>query len=165
MTAPQTPTPPAGTDPAEGTPTPPEGAGGKPESRQDRRDAQARERAEQLQTERDALAGRVATLQTREIEAIAANSLAQPTDLLALSGHSLADFTDEDGEIDPGLVAAAVEELIEARPGLAKGATMPRKFQDWGHSRSNDMHAPGGGGSRTWADAFKSAGRGGQHYT
>lgn len=127
------------------------------ETRQDRRDRQARERAAELEGERNTLAGRVEKLQTREVEAIAANTLEQPGDLLALSGHQLADFLDEDGEVDPGAVAAALDQLIEARPGLQKGMVRAgrNKYVDWGHSRDN---RDGIGSEKTsWSDAFGSA--------
>ena len=173
MTAPQTPTdqtpevdqdqtPPAGGD--QGT------EADKPQGRQARRDEQARQRAQELEAERDKLAGRLAAAQTREIEAIAANSLEQPGDLLALSGHEIADFLDpETGEVDEGAVAAALDQLLESRPGLGRGMVDPNKnkFHDWGHSRTknNDLHAPGGAGAPSWSDAFGAAGRGGRHYT
>lgn len=154
-------TPPAGTEPQGGG----DNDQDQPKGRQARRDEQARQRAAELETERDALAARVEALQTREVEAIAANTLAQPGDLLALSGHQLADFLDENGEVDPGAVAAALDQLIESRPGLHKGATPPRGHHDWGHSRTNGAYAPGGGGSKSWAEAFGAAGREGMQYT
>ena len=138
--------------------TPP--AGGdqdQPKGRQARRDAQARQRASELEAERDQLAGRLASAQRREIETLAANSLEQPGDLLALSGHEIADFLDEDGEVDPGAVAAALDQLIEARPGLQKGMVRAgrNKYVDGGHSRDN---RDGIGSEKTsWSDAFGSA--------
>jgi hypothetical protein len=128
------------------------------ETRQDRRDRQARERAAELETERDKLAGRLAAAQTREVERIAANTLEQPGDLLALSGHEIADFLDpETGEVDEGAVAAALDQLLESRPGLGKGMVRAgrNKYVDWGHSRDN---RDGIGSEKTsWSDAFGSA--------
>ena len=129
------------------------------ESRQDRRDRQARQRAQELEAERDALAGRLAAAQTREVERIAAQVLAQPGDLLALGGVTLADLTDpETGELlDEEEILGMAAALVDQRPGLMRGATPPRGFPDWGHSRSSDHYAPGGTGAPSWSDAFGGA--------
>lgn len=154
-------------DPANPAPTPEGTEVDKPENRQDRRDRQARERATELEAERDALAGRLAAAQTREVERIAGEILAQPGDLLELGKVDLADLLDDEGNVDPDEVAALAAALVETRPGLAAGAVIKGGYRDWGHTRSrdNDMYAPGGTGAPSWSDAFGAAGRGGQHYT
>lgn len=140
-------TPPAGDD--QGT------EADKPLSRQERRDEQARQRAQELEQERDALAGRVEALQRREIERLAGEVLAQPGDLLELGKVSLDDVLDDEGNVDPDAVAKAAAGLVETRPGLSKNAVIKGGYRDWGHSRDNRD----GIGSETtsWSDAFGSA--------
>jgi hypothetical protein len=133
----------------------------KPLSRQERRDEQARQRAQELEAERDKLAGRLAAAQTREVERIAAQVLAQPGDLLALGGVTLADLTDpETGELlDEEEILGMAAALVDQRPGLSVNAEIKRGHHDWGHSRTrdNDMYAPGGTGAPSWSDAFGGA--------
>ena len=51
------------------------------------------------------------------VEPVAAE-LAEPGDLFTLTGTSVADYLDDDGEVDPGLVAEAVQQVLSTRPGL-----------------------------------------------
>ena len=136
---------------------------GKPASRQERRDQAARERAAELETERDKLAGRVEALQRAEVERLAAQVLAQAEDLFAVGGVKLEDVLDDEGNVDPDAVAAMAAALVDQRPGLSVNAEIKRGYADWGHSRTknNDLHAPGGTGAPSWSDAFGAAGRGG----
>lgn len=87
-------------------------------SEHNREAAKYRRQLRQTEAERDALRARVQTWQQRHVEAIAAEHLAQPGDLLGLGGHQLADLLDEHGEVDPGKVRAATLALVAARPGL-----------------------------------------------
>lgn len=82
------------------------------------REAKYRVERNSARAERDALAARVEALQTRELERIAAGSLANPSDLLTLSGKSLQDFLDDDGELDHDLVAEAAAEILQSRPNI-----------------------------------------------
>jgi hypothetical protein len=86
------------------------------------REARYRTERNGARAERDALAGRVEQMQTRELERIAGNAISTPADLLALTGKTVADFLDESGELDTELVAEAAEELLSSRPGLRKNA-------------------------------------------
>ena len=136
------------------------------ETRQDRRDRQARERAAELETERDALAARLDARDRAEVTRLAGEILAQGSDLLDLGGVSLDDLRDENGDINADEVAAMAAALVDQRPGLIRGATPPRGFPDWGHSRSSDQYAPGGTGAPSWSAAFGAAGReNGMRYT
>lgn len=72
--------------------------------------------------ERDALAGRVERMQRTEIERLAADALAHPSDLFTLSGNTPADYLTDDGDVDPDKVAADVAAVIAERPGLGKHA-------------------------------------------
>lgn len=82
------------------------------------REARYRVERNEARAERDSLTERVAQLQTRELERIAAASLSNPADLLALSGKTLADFLGEDGELDAEAIAEAAREVVATRPGL-----------------------------------------------
>lgn len=140
----------------------------KPLSRQDRRDAQARERAAELETERDALAARLDARDRAEVARLAGEILAQGSDLLDLGGVSLDDLRDENGDINADEVAAMAAALVDQRPGLSVNAEIKRGHKDWGHTRTrdNDMYAPGGTGAPSWSAAFGAAGReNGMRYT
>ncbi|MGU3586055.1 hypothetical protein ACLBYD_23170 [Rhodococcus sp. C26F] len=45
-----------------------------------------------------------------------------PGDLFSLSGNELADYLDDDGNVDPEKVAADVVAVLTERPGLRKNA-------------------------------------------
>ena len=122
--------------------------------RQARRDENPRARLKEAEGARETLAAKVEKLQRAEVLRMAENTLAEPEDLLAVGGHELAEFLDEDGEVDPGAVAAALDILATTRPGLVKGARLPRRggHPDWGHSRSN-VEGVGGEGP-TWGEAL-----------
>ncbi|MBS1692270.1 MAG: hypothetical protein JST91_08615 [Actinobacteria bacterium] len=63
---------------------------------------------------------RIATYQRAEIERLASQSLAYPSDLFTLSGNDVTDYTDDAGAIDPAKVAADVAAILAERPGLTK---------------------------------------------
>ncbi|MFF4021462.1 hypothetical protein ACFYY5_01335 [Nocardia elegans] len=83
------------------------------------REARYRTERNDARAERDALAARIATYQTRELERTAGKHLAAPGDLLALSGKTLAEFLTEDGDVDADAIEAAALEIVNTRPGLA----------------------------------------------
>jgi hypothetical protein len=62
-------------------------------------------------------------MQEVEVSRLAAEYLHDPGDLV-LFGR-LPDVLDDDGRVDPERVKVAAEELITARPGLARGARVP----------------------------------------
>lgn len=89
-----------------------------PEAPQGHREARYRVERNDAVRERDTLAQRLEALQTRELERIASKSLAHPADLLTLSGKTLADLLDDDGEVDAVKVQALADEVLGTRPGL-----------------------------------------------
>lgn len=76
------------------------------------------------ETALEAANGKIAEYQRADILR-AAHALAQPSDLLDIGGHDIASLLNEDGTIDTDAVTAKVAELLELRPGLAKGARVP----------------------------------------
>jgi hypothetical protein len=86
----------------------------------------------EARAERDALAARVETLQSRELERIASKSLSNPADLLTLSGKSLQDFIGEDGELDTELVIDVANDLLGSRPGLRPSVSAVDRSQGSG---------------------------------
>lgn len=75
---------------------------------------------DEARAERDAARERVAALQTREVEFYAGQTLADPSDLLALSGLELGELLTEDGYADPEKIRVAAAEILASRPGLRK---------------------------------------------
>ena len=65
-----------------------------------------------------ALTERVSAMQRKEVERLAENRLAVPSDLFDVGGVLLADLLDDAGDVDQGKVTAAVGELLSTRPGL-----------------------------------------------
>ncbi len=81
--------------------------------------AKYRTRLRSTEAERDALAARVARLQTAEVHRLARVRMADPDDL-TVHGVQVAGLLDDDGEVDPAKVEAAVGDLLDRRPRLAK---------------------------------------------
>ncbi|MGV0603372.1 hypothetical protein [Mycolicibacterium sp. XJ1904] len=82
--------------------------------------AKWRTRLRETEAERDALAQRIATLQSREVERLASKDLSNPADLFTLGGVTVKDLLNETGEIDTEKVSAVVTEVLGTRPGLSK---------------------------------------------
>lgn len=83
--------------------------------------AKYRRRLRDTEAERDALAVKVAAMQTEQVHRIAAEYLSQPGDLFEVGKVELAELLNPDtGEVDPDLVALGVSALLETRPGLGK---------------------------------------------
>ncbi|WP_081809434.1 hypothetical protein [Mycobacterium sp. URHB0044] len=97
----------------------PEGTPSGDDTPKQNKEARYRVERNEARTERDLLAARVASFQNREVERLAANHLSAPADLLTLGGVALADLLDDDGDIDPELVAAVAAEVLASRPGLS----------------------------------------------
>jgi hypothetical protein len=68
---------------------------------------------------RDALTARVELLQRQDIERVAAESLSAPADLW-INGNGVAEYLDEDGNVDLERVRDDVKILVSERPGLRK---------------------------------------------
>lgn len=101
---------------------------------------------------REALAtatARIDGMQARDVERIAGKLLSAPGDLLTLSGKTVADFRDENGDIDPELVEDAATEVLAARPGLRPNVGATDLSQ--GHGNSHVVSSP------SWSDLLKGA--------
>jgi hypothetical protein len=97
----------------------PEGEG-TAENNGNREAAKYRVRARDAEAERDALAARVEAMNHRELERLAGVHLSVPADLLSLSCNSVADYLDENGNVDAARVEADAREILSERPGLRK---------------------------------------------
>lgn len=118
------------------------------EAPQGNREAKYRVERNEARAERDALAARVEALQLREVHRLAGETLANPEDLLTLSGKALADFlAPETGELDSELVAEAAAEVLASRPGLRPNA---RAID---HSQGTGNRLPGRA-APSWGDLF-----------
>jgi hypothetical protein len=107
----------------------------------DNRQAGLAEARDRYRSERDqareavtAAAARIEALQLRELHRLAGEHLAEPGDLLTLGGGSLADYLDENGDVDPERVSEAVADVLAARPGLRPNA----RPVDLSHGIGND---------------------------
>lgn len=146
----------ADTDPVEGTtaeadPT----VDGDDRGTANKEAAKYRTRLREVEGERDALTDRLATLQRREAERLAADQLADPADLWR-DGVELAALLDDDGNLDASKVAEAAGATVaqhrhwaaqptprrhpDSRRGLASGAT------------GRDQHRP----APSWQKVLKS---------
>lgn len=117
------------------------------------RAAGLRARAQDAEAARDAALALVEALRQREAERLAETKLAAVADLWEYGTVSPADLTDDAGLIDPAKVDAAVDELLEARPGLAKSELRrptPGSYADQGQFRTGRV----AGKRKTWADMF-----------
>ncbi|MBM7458576.1 hypothetical protein [Rhodococcus coprophilus] len=82
-----------------------------------------------------ALQARFERLQRAEVERIASAELAMGSDLFTLSGNTLTDYLDDDGNVDPEKVAADVAAVLTERPGLRKNAPAFDPSQGTGGSK------------------------------
>jgi hypothetical protein len=90
------------------------------EPQKSNKEARYRVERNEARAERDALAERVQRMQRAEVERLASDALSHPGDLFSLSGNELADYLNEDGDVDAEKVAADVTAILAERPGLRK---------------------------------------------
>ena len=81
--------------------------------------ADRRVRLREVEAERDTLRGQVAALQRAEVERLAAERLADPTDLW-LGGIELDSLLADDGTPDSELVAQAANAVVKAHPSWSR---------------------------------------------
>lgn len=93
-----------------------------------------------------ALTARLAALQRAEVERLAGARLSHPEDLFTLSGNDVADYLDDNGNVDPDKVAADVAAILSERPGLGPTPAVDRS-QGFGNTASE----------ATWASVFNDA--------
>lgn len=102
--------------------------------------AKYRRQLRDTETERDALAQRVSHMQTHEAQRLAAEQLADGTDLWR-DGTTVADLLDDDGNLDPAKVYEVAKELLGAHPHWKRGApvvsTGPRMMRSGASSGSH----------------------------
>ena len=146
MTA-ETPAPGAESAVDERTDLPEDGSIGQPEAPKGNREARYRVERNEAREGLSAALARIEQLQTRELERIASKSLSNPADLLTLSGKSLVDFLDEDGELDAELITETANEILGSRPGLRPTQRLTDPTQGLGNDNP-------GKGKPAWADLF-----------
>lgn len=93
-----------------------------PGNKEARYRVQRNEAREQLAAAND----RIARLQRAEVERLAGASLSRPEDLFTLSGNDVADYLDDNGNVDPDKVAADVNVILAERPGLGPAPAVDR---------------------------------------
>ncbi|MGX1762946.1 hypothetical protein ACWIGW_45980 [Nocardia brasiliensis] len=82
--------------------------------------AKWRRKLRDTETELATARERITRYQRTEIERLAAEHLAVPADLFDIGKADLPALLDDNGDPDPVKVRAAVDELVNARPGLHK---------------------------------------------
>lgn len=86
---------------------------------------------------------RITRYQRAEVERLASGGMSHPADLFSLSGNAVADYLNDDGEVDAEKVAADVAVVLAERPGLRKmspgydpsqglGGNPPKPKLGWG---------------------------------
>lgn len=75
---------------------------------------------------------RIARMQRAEIERLASASLSHGEDLFSLSGNGVADYLNDDGDVDPEKIAADVAAILTERPGLRRLSTAIDRSQGFG---------------------------------
>ncbi len=88
--------------------------------------ARYRRSLREAETERDGLRGRVEAMQKAEVERLAANDLAAPADMW-LTGTTLADLLDDNGDVDTAKVTDTIQRVIGERPSW-RAAPAPPSF-------------------------------------
>jgi len=108
----------------------PEEAGAEPTPEETGKGANAeaaryRTRLRETEAERDGISERLVGYQRREAERIAGATLSRPADLW-LDGVDPSELLDDDGQLDPEKVTAAVAGVLDGRPQLEAGRVRPR---------------------------------------
>jgi hypothetical protein len=122
---------------------------GREESSPNQEAAKYRTRLREAEGQRDTLAARVEGLQRYVIESKAAK-LAEPGDLFTVGGHSVADFLDDNGEVDEAKVTDAVDQLTTARPRLSRWQQQVESIA--AGAPSGGSSSPGGA---SWHDVLR----------
>ena len=78
--------------------------------------ARYRRSLREAETARDSLRGQLETMQRAEVERLAAEHLATPTDLW-LTGTALPDLVADNGNVDPAKVNDTTKQILTDRPG------------------------------------------------
>ncbi|UAK35201.1 hypothetical protein K8O92_16080 [Nocardia asteroides] len=117
--------------------------------------AKYRRQLRETETERDALRERVTAYERTEVERLAADRLADPSDLWT-GGTDLETLRGKDGAIDPAKVGKAIEGVLESHPHWQR-ATRPRPAV--GSLRSGASGSSVDGLATGWAQAFADAKR------
>ena len=152
---PDTTDPEAGTPPAadDGQQNPPDG-----QQQQENPNAEAARYRTQLraaEAERDTLAERLTSYQRRAAEAAIADILDEPGDLFDIGGVDLADYLDDNGDINHTGLQGAAAALVDQRPKLGKnyaryGSGMPQ-HHNWGQGGG----IPPQPDTTSWSDVLK----------
>ena len=154
---------PGTTDPEGGTPPAPDGDQQQQpdpdgQQQQENPNAEAARYRTQLraaEAERDTLAERLTGYQRRAAEAAIADILDEPGDLFDIGGVDLADYLDDNGDINHTDLLGAATALVDQRPKLGKhysrfGSGMPR-HHDWGQGGG----IPPQPDTTSWSDVLK----------
>lgn len=152
-----------GTTPDEGTTPPPASDTGQQapadeQQQQDNPNAEAARYRTQLratEAERDTLAERLTTYQRRAAESAIADILDEPGDLFDIGGADLADYLDEDGNLNHTDLQGAAAALVVQRPKLGKnyaryGSSLPQ-HHNWGQGGA----IPPQPDTTSWSDVLK----------
>lgn len=113
--------------------------------------ARYRRRLREAEAERDDLREQVVGLQIAEASRIAADKLAVGGDLFEVGGVQINDVLDDNGRVDADLVMQFADDVLAARPGLAKQAGWPDMGQ-------NSKSAPIQGSGTRWGDVINPLG-------
>lgn len=111
--------------------------------------ARYRTERNQARAERDALQGRLETLQRAEVQRLAEGKLADTADIWR-DGASVADLLDNGGNIDADKVSGLINGLVAQHPHWA-----PARGMQLGSRSGSGASGPGEYRPTTWAEAFR----------
>lgn len=141
------------TTPTDQTTDEPEGATEQGKDKAGAEAAKYRTRLRAAESERDALATRVAAYTRADVVRHVAERLTDADDLFIVGQVDVADLVDDEGALDVAAVDVAVDALLERRPRLAKDWEPDAEGLDGGARRS----LPGSGAS--WSGVLSGAQR------
>ena len=111
--------------------------------------ARYRRRLREAEQQRDGLSERLQRLQRRDVERLAGERLSVAADLFEIGRVELAELLDDDGDVAPAKVAAALDQLLTDRPGLAQPG--PVRWPDSGQGTRQQSTM---GAQTKWAEVL-----------
>ncbi|SDY72876.1 hypothetical protein SAMN05660209_03594 [Geodermatophilus africanus] len=115
-----------------------------------RREARYRRERNEARAQLKALEQRMENLVTREVARIASDTLEDGFDLIVFMPGDYNDMVDKNGAVDAEKVTEYAQQLVQWKPGLAKGARVPTPGFGQGRRAAVDQ-----GSGVTWSSVLR----------